>query len=972
MKRFAICSLIVAAWPLVAALTVNEDNSRFFSKLPPERMTRDELRAFVDSASVGGHVARLVFCASASRASYASRVVEPVWADLTGAETNAPAWPANAKRLADAGIDPYREWIDASRRRGISPWLSLRLNDLHGCLATNAFQLSTFWRTRRDLYRVPGKDPLSQRGAWTDFALDYSHDEVRRHYLRLAEELLTRYDADGLELDFLRFPRHLTPGREREQAPLMTKFVWSVRMAANAAGKARGRRIALSARVPEWREAARAFGLDVATWVREGLVDEVVPCNMWAASNFDLRIDEWTRELAAIRPSVRVTPGTDFSVNGESGTQNLMDYAAYCGWADCMYARGASDFYLFNVSYLAPETQRTVYMKGLGAGTVAGNRRRYPLTYHDGVAEGMAAGKALPANDRTNCAFRVFCGRAFPARTVSVLIGLTREQDEFAIRNVMLNGVRASGLPEREKSTAGFGVRDRTKSVWRYSFPVSALKPGVNLVETGAMAQVSRVNWCEVEVVPPVEPHLSDFGAKGDGVTDDTEAFIRFFTAAKDACRRKVTIDPGVYLLAGEKSIPLYGNCVVVAEGAEFRFPERLGDNHRRVMFHGENVCDLRWRGGFFRGYVYDPAAADNKWEPHSSSRGIVLETTRDGRTDSVHFSEIGGEGLSGAAVSVYGYLKGGVTNRATNVDVRDCSLVRCGNFMWDYGFLWERRTYPELFAPEQVELANRYDDLSAPVEKSFWRWGPKGIGPGKGGIDINKAANVIVSGCRMNACGDAMHVAESHHVVFNGKQITGARMGAFFIAHFCKDVTITGNTVDGTNGSRVMSVEKSTEDITIVGNTFRNGGRGSWINQPKNIIIANNIFCENTLKCTPETGKGRHTYHEKGGFEKYPEIYFTTYVPRAEYGPVILRDNIFTLSPHASLAVAFRNGGRGIIFENNVFRGAKRDVYVGPHCDMPRMSGNVGLGNVIREIGDKHSGGGLPEDQWSGEEERK
>ncbi len=470
---------------------------------------------------------------------------------------------------------------------------------------------------------------------------------------------------------------------------------------------------------------------------------------------------------------------------------------------------------------------------------------------------------------------------------------------------------------------------------------------------------------CVGAAIGSAELRVADFGAKGDGVTDDTVAFVRLFEAAREAHCRKLTIDPGIYLLAGEKSVPLYGDCMVVAEGAEFRFPENLGTNHRRVMFMGENICNFRWRGGFFRGYVYDPAAKDNCWEPHSSSRGIVIDTTRDGRTDGIFVSEVGGEGLSGAAVSVYGYLRGGVTNRATNVDVRDCSLVRCGNFMWDYGFLWERRTYPELFSSEQVALANKYDDLDAPVEKSFWRWGPKGIGPGKGGIDINRAENVIVSGCRMNACGDAMHIAESHHVVFSGNQVTGARMGAFFIAHFCKDVTITGNTVDGTNGSRVMSVEKSTEDITIVGNTFRNGGRGSWINQPKNIIIANNIFCENTLKCTPETGTGRHTYHEKDGFEKYPEIYFTTYKPRAEYGPVILRDNIFTLSPHASLAVAFRNGGRGIIFENNVFRGAKRDVYVGPHCEMPRMAGNVGLGDVIREIGDKHSGGGLPEDQW-------
>ena len=462
-------------------------------------------------------------------------------------------------------------------------------------------------------------------------------------------------------------------------------------------------------------------------------------------------------------------------------------------------------------------------------------------------------------------------------------------------------------------------------------------------------------------------PRLADFGVKGDGVSDDTDAFIRFFEASRAAKCRKVAIDPGVYLLAGEKSVPLFGECMVVAEGAEFRFPEALGENRRRVMFKGADMRNFRWRGGFFRGYVYDPAAKDNRWEPNASSRGIVIETSKDGTTDGIHVSEVGGEGLSGAAVSVYGYIRGGVTNRALNVDVRDCSLVRCGNFMWDYGFLWERRTYPERFSAEQVALARRYDDVDAPVEKSYWRWGPKGIGPGKGGIDICRAANVIVSGCRMNACGDAMHIAESHHVVFSGNQVTGARMGAFFIAHFCKDVAITGNTVDGTNGSRVMSVEKSTEDITITGNTFRNGGRGSWINQPKNIIIANNIFCENTLKCEPVLGKGRMTYHSKDGFEKYPEIYFTTYEPRAEYGPVILRDNIFTLSPHASLAVAFRNGGRGIVFENNIFRGAKRDVYVGPHCEMPRMAGNVGLGGVVRDIGDLHSGGGLPEDEWEG-----
>ena len=134
--------------------------------------------------------------------------------------------------------------------------------------------------------------------------------------------------------------------------------------------------------------------------------------------------------------------------------------------------------------------------------TVAGCRRRYPLTFHDGVPEGMDGGKVLPANDRTNCSFRVFCGRAFPAREVTVVLGLTRGEVEFAVKDVALNGRTAEQPPEQAKTVAGYGVKGRTKSVWRYRFPASALKPGANIVTTGAMAHVARINWCEVEVGP--------------------------------------------------------------------------------------------------------------------------------------------------------------------------------------------------------------------------------------------------------------------------------------------------------------------------------------------------------------------------------------------------------------------------------------------------------------------------------------
>ncbi|MGM9682084.1 MAG: NosD domain-containing protein [Eubacteriales bacterium] len=231
--------------------------------------------------------------------------------------------------------------------------------------------------------------------------------------------------------------------------------------------------------------------------------------------------------------------------------------------------------------------------------------------------------------------------------------------------------------------------------------------------------------------------------------------------------------------------------------------------------------------------------------------------------------------------------------------------------------------------------------------------YAPDGSGTGKGPLDLSVCDAVKVSDCRMSASGDSMHIHRSHNVVFTGNQITGSRMGAFFIAQFCKNVTVSANTVLGTNGSRVMSVEKSTEDITIIGNTFMGGGRGTWINQPYNIIISDNIFSENTNKCTPSPYIGRLTPNS-GKYECYPEIYFTTWEKDACYGAVIMRSNIIKTTPYCSAAVAFHDGGRNIVFESNIIQGEKRDIFVGKKCEYPHMTGNIGVGNITDRINEE------------------
>jgi hypothetical protein len=220
--------------------------------------------------------------------------------------------------------------------------------------------------------------------------------------------------------------------------------------------------------------------------------------------------------------------------------------------------------------------------------------------------------------------------------------------------------------------------------------------------------------------------------------------------------------------------------------------------------------------------------------------------------------------------------------------------------------------------------------------------YAPAGAGPGKGCIDLQRCKNTQILGCTISAPGDAMHVYCCHNNLIANNKILGARMGAFFLAEYSKCSTVTGNTVDGTNGSRVLSIERSNEDVTLVGNVFRNGGRGCWINQPKNLIIQGNIFVNNTTKGIRDPRQGRRDFRT-GGWQSFPELYFSTYQEGATYGPVILSDNIFVTSPEAAAVIHFAENGRDITASGNLFRGATGLVLMDEDDPSVRLFDNAG-----------------------------
>ena len=501
-----------------------------------------------------------------------------------------------------------------------------------------------------------------------------------------------------------------------------------------------------------------------------------------------------------------------------------------------------------------------------------------------------------------------------------------------------------------------------------------------------------------------------------------------------------VTIPPGDYALDGATPLPIASRTTVSAYGARFHFPQTLGDKARAVLFAGTNVSDFRWFGGHFDGNVFDPARADNSWEPNANTRAILITTTPGGRTENLTFRDITSAGVAGAVITVLGAEKKGSERDgetfARNVTVENCTLERSGKFMWDYGYLWQITVWPEDYNAAERTMAAKYfrhDLVRGPVrmkagDDRVWfdnaqrlpvtrrrdgadaarghdticffgdalpdnlvrgrqyfvvestpefiriadqaggaaltfstdagpqarlisnlfqahlaLYAPAGSGPGKGALDLVGCEKVIVRGCRLSALGDTMHIQKGRGVLFANNHITGSRMGAFFLAEYCQDATITGNTVDGSNGSRVISVEKSCEDVTIVGNTFRNGGRGSWINQPRNFVLADNIFVNNTTKCEPDPRRGRRSF-VTGDYERYAELYFTTHEPGGRYGNVIVRGNVFTSGPSAEHALTFAPGGDTILVTDNIFSGPVRTFPAPQGCENVTVRNNAGL----------------------------
>lgn len=208
---------------------------------------------------------------------YVDEVAELTWPN----NKNLPSEGTVLNKLYEAGTDPLTLTIEACRKRGVLIVADYRMNaeDYYA----NSYRMSDFGRAHPE-YRIPGTG-----------CLDPAIPEVYQHRMQIFTEVAQNYDIDGIELDFRRWFHMIS--NPLENHIILTQMVRDVRKMLDETAHRKGRPpMLLGVRVGPMlkgdfvrgefpgamygeptNSSCEKLGLDVKTWVDEGLVDYICP-----------------------------------------------------------------------------------------------------------------------------------------------------------------------------------------------------------------------------------------------------------------------------------------------------------------------------------------------------------------------------------------------------------------------------------------------------------------------------------------------------------------------------------------------------------------------------------------------------------------------------------------------------------------------------------------------------------------------
>ena len=254
-------------------------------------------------------------------------------------------------KVIDDGHDLMQIYIDGARRHDTAVYASLRMNDGH----TNVEARGWYGRSQQKIVNQELLIGCPYRTHGEDFAFswnwNYAEQAVRDRFLGLIDETLTRYDFDGIELDFCRSLPYFRPNEAVRNSPVMTQFVREAAETVRRQTVAKGRHIRLVIRVPVDLGANIEAGLDTETFLSEGLADIVV---LGSPAYCVDRIDIGPAVAAAAESGTLVFAGFDGATYLASPTEGYESSPSAVLRATALngYREGAAGVHLFNYDYV--------------------------------------------------------------------------------------------------------------------------------------------------------------------------------------------------------------------------------------------------------------------------------------------------------------------------------------------------------------------------------------------------------------------------------------------------------------------------------------------------------------------------------------------------------------------------------------------------------------------------------------------
>ena len=462
----------------------HSDGNMFRNHLPFKPKPED-LHEFVDHLARGGVDVLSQLCFLYGDTLYQSQFASPLFSRY-GA--NDPGH-VHLETLWGEGVEPIAVYAKRCHEKGMKYLSKLRMNDRHGrgkLSGEYSVHLSPFMRAHQEwwLKAHPG-------------GLDYTHQGVRDWMFNIAAEVTGKFDIDGLTFNYMRYPYVFEPEESRAKQPILTEFMRRVRRMLDEEGKKKGKEMLFCVIVAPTLGECHDLGLDVPTWIREGIVDLVCPSD-WGSCDFDAPYEEFARLTR--KGDCRLFPMVHPYPERDRYERILMSVPAYRGLVKNFYAEGADGLGAFNYMY---------HWSGFNGWGYVGDMENYPKAF--GTFAKLRDPDKLGGGDRHYISYPIHGYFGLRDRTKKIVLSRTekpafqryvlRAAEDWTGKEKAILRFVAVGLVGQDEITVKFnGKVVPEKALARTHHPDG--RQGLN-----EGADLDAYTTCEfVPVTPPEEP----------------------------------------------------------------------------------------------------------------------------------------------------------------------------------------------------------------------------------------------------------------------------------------------------------------------------------------------------------------------------------------------------------------------------------------------------------------------------------